>query len=140
MPGELTRVPSPAELISAFVKDLSDLLDSQRPVDLSTTRHVVLTSGTGTNASWKLDADYFFIGLSIIGAGGNTWSLNTDNRSSATPGIGTVEVDTVLYRAVSLTGNLIVSGLKTPLNAGSTLYFVNGTAFTQVLNVFLQRR
>jgi hypothetical protein len=111
------------------------------------TRHVHICAATATTVSWQLDDDYFFYGCFAIGNGGNSWSLNTDGANSgagagADNEAGKVKLDTVLVSDPTIPTNaaFFFGPFRTALKKNSKIYLVNGTAFTQSLNVVLQRQ
>jgi len=134
-------------VVAAFVKDLGDLFDISHGPAASSTRHVHLCVATAVTLSWTLDDDYFFVGCYGVGNGGNSWSLNTDGANAgsvvgADNEAGKVKLDTVLASGTVMpVSNLFqFSGMRTLLKKNSKIYFVNGTAFTQSINVVLQRQ
>jgi len=135
-------------VIDAFVGDLRNLFAISGGASVATlTRHVHFCVATTTTVSWTLDDDYFFVGCYGIGNGGNSWSLNTDGANSGAGGgadneAGKVKLDTVLATGtvIPTSGLFNFSGMCTPLKKNSKIYFVNGTAFTQSINVVIQRQ
>jgi hypothetical protein len=107
-------------------------------------RALVMTAPTGTTQIWSADANYYITGWFLMGNGGNAWSLAFDATPAASRyGIGTADIslDVIVGGPAIGTAVPIVSpaGINLPFFLGSKLYFSNGTANTQHINVFMSR-
>ena len=130
-------MPTSADLVGAFVKDLSKVLDvsvTQKP-----TRAIHFFALTGVTVNWKADADYFCIGVVVSGSG-NSWSFGFDTVSPAVAGVSTVYLDTKILAGPIVTNETpAITGIRVPVPEGTRLYLVNGTAGSMSVSCFIEQ-
>ena len=124
----------------AFIRDLGTILDSTSE-GLEETRTLTMTTLTGVTNSWKADADYHVTGYEYIGNTGNGWQVSTDATSRFIGGVTENTLDTVILggRSANQFFAVAMSGLRIPIPEGTRIYFINGTAATQTVVLYLAK-
>jgi hypothetical protein len=124
-------------LVSAFLKDLSHVLDTQ--ASAIPTRPVFFYAVTGATASWTADADYVLIGFVCSGSG-NTWKFGSDSANPSGVGVTGVFLDTNFGGGPFATNQTqLMSGIRIPIPEKTKLFLVNATASSMGLTAYLQR-
>jgi ABC-type xylose transport system substrate-binding protein len=128
------QLPTSSEIVSAFVKDLSNVAALFSAGGEKPTRTIVFTSSTTAIQAWRADGDYFIVAVTANTASVQVLSLD------ATPATILQAVDRVnsapnVVVAQSFTG--LVFGLRHPIKAGDKLYWAPA-ASGEFCNVVLQ--
>jgi len=130
-------LPTSADLVGAFVKDLSKVLDvsvTQKP-----TRSIHFFALTGITVNWKADADYFCVAVLVSGTG-NSWAFGFDTVVPAIAGVSAVYLDTkILSGPIATNETPGISGIRVPVPEGTRLYLVNQTAGSMAVNCFIEQ-
>lgn len=79
------NLPSAADLVRAFVKDLGNVLDTDAGAVRKTRSLAFISGGAAATFQWKADADYFYIGCHS-GAGAQ---VTVSTSGQANPALGT---------------------------------------------------
>jgi len=129
-------LPSSAELVRAFLHDLSNVLDT---AEAPATRPVMFYALTGVTVKWIADADYRLVAVICSGTG-NSWFFGLDTQNPATIGTSSVYLDTKICGGPIATNETpMLTGISVPVPAKSTLSLVNATAGSMALTCFLTR-
>lgn len=131
-------LPSSADLVSAFSRDLAQVSAIFAAQNAKPTRCVMFYALTGVTLTWDADADYSLIGFLVSGTG-NSWFFGSDNKNPAIIGTSTVYLDTKFAGGPLATNETpAVSNINIPIPKGTRLYLVNQTAGSMALTAYLQ--
>jgi hypothetical protein len=128
-------LPSAADLVRAFVKDLGNVLDSGAPADVAETT-LLLTTGAGVARKWTADRDYFVTGWSSATAGASYAVISLS-------GLNATDVFTARTEVGSVWGCLNTALVNNVMNRrlflgkGTVLTVFNGAASAYPLVIYM---
>jgi hypothetical protein len=128
------QLPTAADLVRAFVKDLGAVFDFGGTAVATRCIHFFTLSGATT--SWVADRDCVCVGAMVLGSG-NSWSFGFDKVNPAAVGTTGIYFSKILASPLLTNLTPVITGLGIPVPLGSTLYLVNGSASSIAVNAFL---
>jgi hypothetical protein len=127
------QLPSAADLVAAFVKDLSNVLNLSIG-EAKPTRTIIFTSSTTAIQNWRADADYVIVAITASSTSVQVLSLD-QTPTTILSAVDKVNSGAGLILATNFVGTIY--GLRFPLPNGSRLYWAPA-ASGEFCNVILQ--
>lgn len=127
------QLPSAADLVRAFVTDLSKVLDVSVGAQ-NDTFTVTMDAATGTSVFWVVDRDCHLTQVGWVQVGGNSQAIARTNLSSAvvnTPA-GTVTANKVIAYTSAAATWFPFSNHREPFKAGERIWLCNQSAATTI--------
>jgi hypothetical protein len=128
-------LPSSADLVRAFVQDLSNVLNVSVGGAEETIPLYLYVSGT-TTVTWTPDVDYFVVGIQVDGASSTNLTVTVDNSTYAqNHQVGIVKKGAVLATFSANVGAAFTQ--RTRIHAGQKVSVNNSSATACALIIYL---
>lgn len=131
------QLPSAADLVRAFVKDLGNVFENVFDQDTPTITVYIYSTG-GASTLWVSDADYILTNVTCDGGTGINIVVTFDNSTyAANHATGVAKKGAILATFSSNAGQNHLQ--TTPVQSGQKIYVNNASASNAAVMLFLKK-
>jgi len=121
------QLPTSADLVRAFVADLSAVLNVDSPTTTTVPR-MFFIAGSDSAFSWLADLDGFLVAIQDDGAAGATVHAIALSKFATTDFAGVSRLFPQIIYVQQMANPSFISGIRFPVRKHDRLWFANGSA------------